>query len=136
MRFIVGTTNGQTGFTVYDDGRRTTVASTIRTRREAEKIAARLNGGGNATNTRFHIPDLPAGTRISLEEKQKQLRQKEEFRSDPDLTVEDIAIKHNMSTDVVLKIFKDEPGVHHFGPRLIRFPRGVYNRVLHRLTVK
>jgi len=64
------------------------------------------------------------------------LRQKEEFRSDPDLTAEDVAVKHNMSTDVALKMFKDEPGVHNFGPRLLRIPRAVYNRVINRMTVK
>jgi hypothetical protein len=143
MRFVAGTTNGQPGYVVFrldgrvKDGCLTKVYDKIRTRKEAEKIARRLRRRGlTSTNTRYHIPDLPAGTRISLEEKQKQLRQKEEFRSDPDLTAEDVAVKHNMSTDVVLKMFKDEPGVHNFGPRLLRIPRAVYNRVINRMTVK
>jgi hypothetical protein len=131
-RFIVGTTNGQPGYIVYDDERRTTVAHT-RTRKKAETMVARY---GDATIVHRHISDLPTGTRISLEEKQKQLRQKEEFRSDPDLTIADIAIKHSISTDVVLEIFKDEPGVINLGPRLCRVPRAVHNRVMNRATVK
>jgi hypothetical protein len=138
-RFIVGTTNGQTGYTVYDDGRRTTVASKIRTRREAEKIAARLNGGDGNTHTRFHIPDLPTGTRISLEEKQKQMRRKAEFLSDPDLTVADVATKHQMSVNWARDFIKDEPGVHNFGSPghdILRLPVAIYNRMINRVTKK
>jgi hypothetical protein len=136
-RYLVGTTNGQPGYLVYDDARRTPVL-TVPTRQEAEKVAARFNdGNGTPTHTRYHIPDLPTGTRISTEQKQEQMRRKREFLSDPDFTIADIATKHQMSVNWARGFVKDEPGIRNFGSPghdILRIPVAVYNRLINRVT--
>jgi hypothetical protein len=72
----------------------------------------------------------------SLEDRQEQMRQKAKLLDSPDLTVPEIAAMHKMSTSWAYDTFKNEPGVLPLGPRSLRVPVSVHNRVMNRLTLK
>ena len=119
-RYLVGTTNGETGFIVYDDDYRTTVLKT-RTRKEAEQIAARFEIA-TPTHTRHHIPE-DRHPRLGL----------------PDMSVKEAAVQSHKSTDWVIRRFRDEPGVRRDGNpqrQVLTIPVAVFNRVMNRMTVK
>ena len=63
----------------------------------------------------------------------------------PALTVKEVSALMGLSRQTVTRIFEDEPGtiilpavkaLHKRGQRSIRIPRAVYERVVHRLSVK
>jgi hypothetical protein len=127
-RFLVATTNGQPGYTVFRlDGhisneRLSPVYNKIRTRRGPEQIARRLaRQGVSVANIKRHIPD-PTGTRISKEST-------EEFPQH--LTSAQVAKILNVSTDTAFRLFEGKAGVLDFGfserrskriRRLLRIP--------------
>jgi hypothetical protein len=134
-RFLVATVNGQSGYVVrrlgglWRDRNLTTVYDKIRTRRGAEKIAARLTENlAHPVNTRYHIPE---GSTPRL--------------GAPDLTVKEVAAKFHKSTDWVIRKFRDEPGVIHDGSvttdrahrrQVLTIPEAIYNRVRARMIGK